>query len=541
MKFWNYLTKKFRIILSVALLAGLLSQFIIPAEITQAESPRFNFLPGDFELIRGADKSKGETIWHNPVNGSAGDTFGGIIYVHNGNLDTIAHNTKVKINLPSQTTNKSVKITASISADNAPTVTSTVVNGQIVGLDGLEVNLDQDAQIEFVPGSVKWFPNFTSDTQPNSALLFGQTGDEITSSGGLNIGDVNACWQFVHFVTFEFRAKANALPANIVKSKLAKNLTSGIEGTDIQANPGDSVRYTLKTTNNGGTATNVAVEDGVADVLELSEITNISDAGAVFTGTGSGNDSEVVRWPSVTINPGETLVRSFEVKIKNPLPNNPESGFHFDFIMFNVFGNEVFVRLPRPTPGQSNLAITKQVRNVTTNETNFVKANQANPGDTLEYKINFSNTGTAPADSVVLSDTLPANVQFRTGTTLISRNGGAEQTFADGITTSGINIGTLSASDTGYVKFRVSVASGLANGQTLTNTGFLKSGDTTISDTAQTSIVVPAAVSPVSTTPTLPKTGAETGVLSFLLTFSGGVFATYRKYKKNLEQKIKNS
>lgn len=653
MGFKNYLKKKLKYVFGVALVAGLLSQLISPLLSASATEPRFNFLPGDYQILEGFNETKNETVWKNPVSGNAGDVFRGSVYYHNGVLDTTAINTRIKVNIPQSTTNKTAKITASISADNAATVTSTVVNGQLVGLDGLVVNLDQDADLEFVPGSAQWFPNAQGGMGTSTPFPGGQSGNEIVSANGVNIDGIAGCWEFAGFVTFAFKTKAKALPnikiekevknisrneasfskettakvgeitqfkvevtntgntdiadavlrdidptglefvsgslektfdgtttalsdtdaaiffdggltldnlaptksitftfktkvldilndgdvvinkaivvaagktlesiakvkieekkANIIKSKSAYNDTKK-EAADVVA-AGDLVTYTLTTKNTGEAPIDFVVSDNIEEVLQNAVIVSISDGGKV--------EGNTISWPSVCIKPGETVTRTFQVKIKD---------IGKEVCFKNVYGNEVVlcIKVKKVAPC---LHIEKFVRNVTAGESNFVDSNEAKAGDTLEYLINFSNTGDGPADQVKFTDTLPPNTTYLAGTTRISRNKSTEQTLPDGITGSGITLDTIAAGESGYIKFRITTSDCLAANEILVNTAHLTDDNKTISDTAQTKIVAKAVAAPVDGKGGLPKTGSS-AALSFVLTFMAGICVVYAKYAK---------
>lgn len=679
MNFIKYLKTKVKFVVGIAALSAIVSQLILPATGASAGEPRFNFLAGDLELLRGANVTKNQDVWKDPISGQAGDEFRGLIYYHNGMLNTVAKNTEIKVSIPASTTNKTAKISASISADNAATATDTIVDGQVVGLSGLTVNFDQDVNLEFVPGTVRWFPNSNVNGGPNEqpvALPGGQTGNEIIDAHGINIGDINGCWEFAGFVTFGFRAKQKIAPTldltktvrndtagensfkketsaefkdmvefnidvlnsgeqdltnAILSDKLPEDLTfvpnsliefpngssSPVTLTDAQAaqmfgsglnigtlkagsatknsfrfkakvtetekeklinkatvtaagltasdtatviikvanivksksafnetrkevakvaGPSDVVAYTLTTKNTGTAAVKgFIVSDDITNILTFSDIVSISDAGKVELQDGK----KVILWPATTVNPGQSITNTFKVKVKNPLPVNPGC----EFKMVNVYGNEVVVIIEVPKE-QANLKIEKFVRDVTTNETNFVKANQAFAGDTLEYRVNYSNVGKGFADNVKFTDTLPANTAFISGTTRISRNGASEQTLPDGIVGNGVKVETIAPGESGYITFRVSTSANIAAGQVLVNTAFLTFEKNTISSTAQTTIVTKGTtpVTPVATT-SLPKTGSTTGA-SFMITFFMGIMFLYAKYRKELgseESMIVNS
>ena len=666
-------------VFGILAVAAIISQAIFSVGKISATSPRFNFLDGDYEMFRGANLTKQETVWKDPVSGDAGDTFKGIIYYHNGVPGEIATNTNVKVSIPAKTENKTATLSATISADNASAISDTVVDGQIIGQSGLTVNLDQDANLEFVDGSVRWYPNSLSGVNTTPVSLPGsQSGDSIVKAGGINLGDINGCWDYAGYIVFQFKAvkittpgltidktvrnvsaeedsyvdsvnasksdvveynikvtnngtaddpntilrdalpsdlkyvagstqiardgsssftsvldtDANQMfasgwnlgtlsagtthsdvirfrasapatinaaktvvntayatsgdlsandPANVVLiatpqpymvfHKGATNQTTGISATattlhnrevlSTYARPGDTITYTLSAKNTGGaTFEGFGMEDGIADVLEYADVISVSDGGSVVNGT-SGNEAQLVRYPRVDVAPGETMTRTFTVKVKDSVPTNAQNGYHYDSEMYNQYGDEVIITLQIPAV----MHLEKSVRNYTQNEANFVQSNEAIVGDTLEYIINFSNTGAGVAKDVVIRDILPANVSYISGSAVYSKNNGAEVTIGDDLIANGVAIGDYVKGEVGYIKLRAKTSVGIANGQTLINNSTLTYSGGSLADDAQTLVKVP-----VVSKPSLPKTGADTFVV-FGLSALVALFITYRVAK----------
>ncbi|MDP4001224.1 MAG: hypothetical protein Q8P83_03210 [bacterium] len=125
---------------------------------------------------------------------------------------------------------------------------------------------------------------------------------------------------------------------DLVLSKSAFNQTQSRDATSITARAGDSIEYTLRVENRGNaTATNFVVEDNIADILELADLT--TNSGATFD-----SSARVLRWSNTSINAGQTVERRFTVRVKNPIPTGT------DLVMTNVYGNTVQVRLGTPPP-----------------------------------------------------------------------------------------------------------------------------------------------------------------------------------------------
>ncbi len=69
-----------------------------------------------------------------------------------------------------------------------------------------------------------------------------------------------------------------------------------------------------------------------------------------------------------------------------------------------------------PVVGPSRLELRKSVQNITQNTAETETMNQAAPGDTLKYRIYYSNTGTGPITDLQVNDSAPAFTLFKLGT-----------------------------------------------------------------------------------------------------------------------------
>lgn len=698
MRFSQYLKSKLTVLMGLSLISALLVAAIMPTLPTKADGPRFNFrgrddsnplADGDWELFTGRIASRNESAgsFRDPIGDPANpaslvrpqEEVEGQIYYHNGEPQTFAQHTTIKLTIPDTTANKTARLDASIEAEGVAPISDTVVDGNIVGRSGLTVNYTQDVAIEPVLGSVQWFPN-TRQHPDADPIMLGSAGDALFTPGGLDLGTIEGCWEFAGFVRFKFTSapsigvdftktvrnidrntpvggyadtvaakyneivefKINAanstvipagsvikdtfpselsfvegslvktdagvdttlttadfnallgsgyvidreLPANSTfaltfKAKVntnvdaqrtvtntatlvigdisliahayvslepialqvelhkgATNTTTGKQATQkvvsgrtvlaLDAEPGNEIVYSLTTTNRGTFPINYVVQDGIADILEEADVTQIADSGKIVNGS-TGNDAKLVQWPSVTLQPNTPLTLTFTIKVKNPLPNNPASGFHFDDQLYNKYGDEVIVFINRPVK-KAELNIVKTVRNVQANEVNFVKSNEAFAGDTLEYRIDFTNTGNASLDGVVFKDVLPPNTQYIDGTTVMPFSG-VDKTVQEGITAGGIKIATIGAGESGYIKFKVTTSPNLAAGEKLVNTVTVTAKDIVRTDTATTTIKAKAVVTPTTPVPQLPRTGSAAGS-SFIVTFLMGIAGTYVKYRK---------
>jgi uncharacterized repeat protein (TIGR01451 family) len=180
---------------------------------------------------------------------------------------------------------------------------------------------------------------------------------------------------------------------------------------------------------------------------------------------------------------GQTLADSI-VTTGAPIGYNALNG---DVPGCNDYAGFVTFRVKATT---SDFSIQKQVR--LAGQTDYQENVTAKPGDTLEYRIEYDNTGSTSENNVVLTDTLPNNVTYVPGSTTLKNaanpNGKA---INDDLTTKGINIGNYTAGSNAFVKFQAKVASvdALPCGTTtLTNKATVQVGDQTKSDTATATV-----------------------------------------------------
>lgn len=149
------------------------------------------------------------------------------------------------------------------------------------------------------------------------------------------------------------------LTACLQYSKTATNKTQNFpDANGTTAKSGDTIEYTLKTTNQGkATITQYAISENISDVLDYASVVN--------THGGTINDSNIISWPAQDIAGGKTIEKLITIRIKDPLPDTPTSSSdpgHFDLAMTNVYGNTVTIKLP-PSVVKSTEIVTTQLPN----------------------------------------------------------------------------------------------------------------------------------------------------------------------------------
>ena len=504
---------------------------VLPSAALADNTPRFNQLDGDLELLTGRNITAGQSSYSDPVTATDNDTVRVRVFYHNnaltdnGQNGEAARNTKISVTLPTTDATSHV-LSARLSADNAGAVAGTFVNGQEVGQPGLTINTDNVTSLNMVSGSVKWYPNGSNTP---TVLPNGQSGDAIITAEGINIGDITGCWQYSGFVTFDVIVNPAGNP-DIVRSKRAYNVTQGVDATLVKANAADTIVYTLITENRGQrVSTAYVVEDDISDILEYANFISASDSGSLKGGT--------VSYPAVDIKPGEIAIRTFDVQVK------PESEWsaNGNFVMTNVYGNRIDIPIEPPT-GRPALTIEKQVKNVTQS---FDWRDEVNTkrNDVVEYRIRVKNVSAEYAHNVNIKDLLQSGINFEVGSVQLERDGVRVAINDNIISGNGYTLSSaLKPGEEITIYFQAKVGSGNNDGDRLRNIATATADETDSVDAdAFIKVEVPAeekeevVTTPVEPTPILPITGpADIAFALFALGTSGATTLRYAKAKKAL-------
>jgi len=194
------------------------------------------------------------------------------------------------------------------------------------------------------------------------------------------------------------------------------------------------------------------------------------------------------------------------------------------------------------TVDQSNFTVQKQV-SVDGGKT-WVTSATAKPGDSLQYRVIYQNTGTTEQDNVTLSDGLPKGINYVAGSSQMANSvtGGKYAAEKDGLTTTGLNIGNYQPQGNAYFKYSAKIADSktlacgtnkLTNVARATTSGGWKEASVTVTvdnskgescektptcekDCTPTTPTTPTTPETPSTPPTLPETGT-TGTVASLI------------------------
>jgi len=460
---------KSKIVLSALALMTALLPFAsapIKADDVSAASnsyqPRFNFLQGDREMLQMS--APGMTDWADPVTAKNGDKVLFLVYFHNGVRETVAHNVKIRVDLPNDASTK-LQMKSYLWSDETPYITDTIVDSKIVGNSGGTINLPSAARIRYVPGTTRIYEG---GSQTGTALA-----DGVTTSAGINIGDVKGCWQYSGYVTFQGELFGNS---SLTLEKYVAPVGDGKWYEQINANPGETVHYQIAVRNDGDLIANSAL---VKD--ELATYTTYVPGTTYMYNKSTGKDSGI-KMPDTLTTTGLNLTQlvpgndgiiylNFKAKIDNNIP----AGTYGLVNVASVFIGTILQDRDEAkviVKSTSNIDLDKTVYDSVTR--NWEKISNGTLGDIKTFRVIVKNTGNTPLMNVKVRDVMP---QFTKLTGKVQLNGNDMTTAQKDafFSTGGLNIGTLNSNCSAEITFQVVVEGCPELGESLiTNTAYSK-------------------------------------------------------------------
>lgn len=257
-------------------------------------------------------------------------------------------------------------------------------------------------------------------------------------------------------------------------------------------------------------ASGVGVAHGAYVKAEIPAIVKNGSAGTIANGyVGATNATPTEVWDDISFSNttgGDIALRYIpgSTTIHNLGPTNGQAmddkivttgaPLGYDSLNGDLKGCNEFAGYAtlRVKADQANFTINKQVRKV--GETTWNESQTVNAGDNIQYLITYKNTGTTVQNDVVIKDTLPKNVTYVAGTTILKNgtNPTGIKVSDNVVTSNGINIGSYAPNAVAYVMFNAKVADSSAlecGTNTMTNLGRVETNNGSKEDTTVITVV----------------------------------------------------
>ncbi|MBR0133740.1 DUF11 domain-containing protein [Candidatus Saccharibacteria bacterium] len=393
------------------------------------------------------------------------------IYVHNnaaGNLNLTAENVRAFVTLPT-TTGTKIEVAGKISADNANPKT-VYDSTYFVSKNGEPFNL------AYVKGTAKYYNTkggklrtFNLDTAKND--LFTKTG--VLLGYDQMDGKIPGCNQYSGYLTFHVKAQFAEQP-NLEISKEVKILGTDTWSEKVTAKAGETVRYRIHVKNSGNTTLkNVVVRDilpaGLTYVKGSTTIVNTAHPKGVALSDGIVTDNGInlgdyASGAGAWLYFNATVDKAVSEKCNPSTLRNVAQTSAGTSTGTKEDTADVYVEGKTCIDG---FKIDKMVK--LPSESEWHETVTAVAGTNVDYRIRFTNTGNTTLNNVVIVDTLPANMTYVKGSSMLDG-----KALADGVVSDkGVNIGSVAAGKTATVTFKATVNSALKDkceDSTLTNT-----------------------------------------------------------------------
>lgn len=399
-----------------------------------ANTPVFNGMADDQPTLTA--RVNGQGTWSTgPVNVADGQYVQFMLWAHNNELNTVAANTRVRAILPT-TDGTAQTVAGQVWADNAAAVGNNVT-----------VNLATAGHLELDPNTVHTY-RFDQTTGQFIEVTTNNPSSVVTAAG-LNLGDMQGCWDYMRVVTFSARV-VNPLNPDITTYKEIglSSVQNQWSQTPITAQPGEVVAFHVYLENTGAEGSTLQLPQ-VEDTLD-SHLTYKANSAYMITRDANGNDVRFDIPDSQVAFDGQKVTFSFsnmgsEARMAVHLYFQATLASNFPVGTTQVCNvatakgtgpsgliskttNQVCANVVvNPTPVY-NATIVKVVRNLTTNS--LWQADTpvaAQPGQTVQWELRVTNTGNQTTDLIV-RDILPQYVT-RSGSLYIKGAAQADSAF----------------------------------------------------------------------------------------------------------------
>lgn len=380
-----------------------------------------------------------------------GETYWVRAYVHNNSpkgYEAVAEDVTVSFDI-AEGTGTSVEVQGIVTSSNA---------SPSKYWDSVYFTSDVAFHLEYVSGSAELENNGIG---ANGGVSLS---DAITSSGTLIgydalDGKVPGCFQYANYVGIQVKVVYDYSYTVDKQVRLSGSTGSDSWTDNLTANIGDEVEFQIAYRNLETTkVSDVMVKDVLPANLEYVEGSTVvynatypsgatlDDGASLFTtginiGSYASNANAYIRFKAKVVDDSLACGTS-EITNWGQVGTGTTTKQDSAVVTVNKTCED---------PEEADFTVAKTVRKA--GDTEWVENVSANIGETVEFKVAYTNTGDVAAKNVTLVDTLPANLEYVAGSTKLN----GETTLEDGITGDGINIGDFEAGKTVYVAFQAKV------------------------------------------------------------------------------------
>ncbi len=203
------------------------------------------------------------------------------------------------------------------------------------------------------------------------------------------------------------------------------------------------------------------------------------------------------------------------------------SGYQTVTCGVTVYGNSYVTPTPTPAP-YAHMTIAETGRNVTRGQSGEYAIVSARGGDTLDLIIRVRSTNGSSLYNAYVTDQLPAGLNYISGSTTLNGT-----VVADGVTSTGIYIGTVSPYSASVVKFSVRVDGAYVPASTMTTVYSIAQARADSMSTISASLPIVLGQNAVITSVSSVKTGPADSVMVSLL-LAALATAAYAAYTRTL-------
>ena len=233
------------------------------------------------------------------------------------------------------------------------------------------------------------------------------------------------------------------------------------------ANQNDTVAFQIVVTNTGSlTATYVTVSDALP--TGLTYLSGLPNTDFLSSGFNAGN-----------LNPGQSITYTFNAQVTTASATlvNTASAVASNAPQVNA---QATVSVNTVIPLTYSATLTKGVRDLTQGQTAYVNNTNVYSGDTLEYQLVVTNTGTGSLTGVTLSDAMPSGITLDASSIGVS-------TGNNNVSLSGFTLPTIAPGQTVTVNYQAQVSTSTCGN--LTNTATILGGSVNASATATVNLI----------------------------------------------------